>query len=119
MKDQESLQVSGADTLNIQASARGAVGDGNGIPNNFELKQNHPNPYNPSTNIRFELPQTSDVQLTIYNTIGQEVSTLLNKKMTAGTHSLTFDASGLPSGVYIYQLKTEEFSRSRKMLLVK
>jgi len=88
-------------------------------PDRVRLKNNYPNPFNPSTTIRFELPQASDVQLSVYNTIGQKVSTLVNQNMSAGSHSITFNAEGLPSGVYIYRLKAEGFSQSRKMLLVK
>ncbi len=88
-------------------------------PKQVNLETNFPNPFNPSTNIRFSLPKASNVQLTVHNIIGQKVTTLVNQKMTAGSHSETFDASGLPSGVYIYQLKTDGFSESRKMLLVK
>ncbi len=94
-------------------------GDKNLLPNQYSLHQNYPNPFNPSTNIQFSLPKASDVQLSIYNTIGQKVSTLVNQKMSGGSHSITFDASGLPSGVYIYRLKTDGFSESRKMLLLK
>ncbi len=89
------------------------------LPSKITLEPNYPNPFNPSTNIRFNLPEASDVQLTVYNTIGRKVSTLIHQKMTAGSHSITFDASGMPSGVYIYRLKADGFSQSRKMLLLK
>ncbi len=89
------------------------------LPGQIELGQNYPNPFNPSTNIRFSLPEASKVQLSVYNSIGQKVETLANQRMNAGSHSVTFNAGGLPSGVYIYRLKTNDFSQSRKMLLVK
>ncbi len=88
-------------------------------PSEFKLEDNYPNPFNPSTNIRFALPEATDVQLTVYNSIGQEVETLVNQSMNAGLHSITFNAEGLSSGVYIYQLKANGFSQSRKMLLMK
>ncbi len=96
-----------------------SIGDHPDSPTSFELKQNYPNPFNPTTNIQFELPEPTEVRLTVYNRIGQKVSTLINQKMGAGSHSATFDAPGLPSGVYIYRLKADGFSKSRKMLLVK
>lgn len=83
------------------------------------LEKNYPNPFNSSTNLRFSLPQASLVQLNIYNTIGQKVETLVNQRMNAGSHSVSFNAEGLPSGVYIYRLKAGEDRESRKMLLVK
>jgi hypothetical protein len=88
-------------------------------PLTYRLEINYPNPFNPSTIIKFSLPEASNVQLTVYNTIGQKVKTLVNQTMNAGSHSVQFDGTGLPSGVYIYRLKAEEFSKSRKMLLVK
>lgn len=96
-----------------------AIGDKNGQPNQIELADNYPNPFNPSTQIDFSLPQTSDVQLTVYDMLGRRVATLVDGKQRAGQHSVTFDASNLSSGVYIYQLKTDGFSKSKKMLLVK
>ncbi len=88
-------------------------------PVSFRLKQNYPNPFNPTTRIQFSLPQASDVKLSVYNTLGQKVSTLINQKMSAGSHSVNFNASEMPSDVYIYRLKADGFSQSRKMLLVK
>ncbi len=88
-------------------------------PGAFKLYENYPNPFNPTTNIQFSLPNASHVQITVYNTLGQQVATLMNRQISAGTHSVTFEASGLPSGVYIYRLKTGDFSQSRKMLLLK
>jgi hypothetical protein len=86
---------------------------------NYKLADNYPNPFNPSTNIQFSLPQAEQVTINIYNSIGQKIETLLNRQMTAGSHSVTFDARGLPSGVYIYRLKAGDYRESKKMLLVK
>lgn len=85
----------------------------------FNLEKNYPNLFNPSTNIKFSLSQSEQVTINVYNTIGQKIETLVNRQMTAGSHSVTFDAEGLPSGVYIYRLKAGNYSESRKMLLLK
>lgn len=85
----------------------------------ISLNQNYPNPFNPSTNISFELLETGLVTLNVFNILGQQVAVLVNGKLTSGTHTLTFNASHLPSGVYIYQLNTPSKSISRKMLLIK
>jgi hypothetical protein len=93
--------------------------DDTSIPSKIELMQNYPNPFNPSTNIRFSLSQAEQVTVNVYNTIGQRIETLINRQMTAGSHSVTFNAEGLPSGVYIYRLEAGKYSESQKMLLVK
>lgn len=92
---------------------------------NFELFNNYPNPFNPSTNIRFSLSESSVVSLTIYNTLGQEVlKSIESKQMNPGTYSVRFDASGFSSGVYYYRLKIlsvtgKEFSSIKSMTLIK
>jgi len=85
----------------------------------FSLNQNYPNPFNPSTNISFSLPQSGNVEIAIYNMIGQEISKLANSRFSAGTHSLTFDASHLASGVYLYRIKSGDFISTKKMTLIK
>jgi len=89
------------------------------IPAKFTLSQNYPNPFNPSTTIDFALPTTELVDLSIYNILGQKVVTLANGMRKAGSYSLTFDASDLASGWYIYRLQTDSKVMSRKMLLIK
>lgn len=89
------------------------------IPTNFELQQNYPNPFNPSSNIRFGLPESGEVRLDVYNMLGQRVATLVNQKMQAGWHSVTFDASGLSSGTYIYRITSGDFVQTKKMMLIK
>ena len=81
--------------------------------------QNYPNPFNITTMISFTLLKTSTVKLIIYNLIGEKVATLLNKKLTNGLHNINFDASALPSGLYIYRLQVNNFSNSKKMILLK
>jgi hypothetical protein len=88
-------------------------------PFTFALLQNYPNPFNPSTKITFTLPKPEHSTLAVYNTLGQRVATLLNTKMTAGSHDVTFDASALPSGIYFYRIQAGEFSQVRKMMLLR
>jgi hypothetical protein len=89
------------------------------IPEGFELKQNYPNPFNPSTNFGFRIANFGPVTLKVYDINGQEVRTLVNKSLAAGSYSVTFDGTGLTSGVYFYTLQTGEFKETKKMLLLK
>ncbi|HTR80990.1 MAG TPA: T9SS type A sorting domain-containing protein [Bacteroidota bacterium] len=89
------------------------------IPTTFSLHQNYPNPFNPSTKISFDLPQSGNVSLKVFNILGQEVASLVDSKMAAGTHEVTFDASKLSSGVYIYRLSSGSTFASKKMMLLK
>lgn len=90
-----------------------------GLPTEFELTQNYPNPFNPTTVINFTLPKAGNVSLKVYNLLGQEVATLVDGFMTAQKYEVTFDASKLASGVYVYSLQSENFSQSKKMILMK
>ncbi len=89
------------------------------IPASYQLDQNYPNPFNPSTTIRYGLPHKSAVQLTLFNSLGQHISTLVQGDQEAGYHELRFDASGLSSGVYFYQLRASGFVRTRKLFLIR
>jgi hypothetical protein len=89
------------------------------LPLEFSLHQNYPNPFNPSTNIRFDLPEESPVVIDIYTITGQHVMQLINEIRTAGTHTATFDAGRLTSGVYLYRLQAGGYSAIGKMMLVK
>ena len=84
-----------------------------------ELYQNHPNPFNPSTMISFSLPELAQVSIIIYNAIGQQVLTLLNKQISAGIHNVNFDGSNLSTGFYFYRLETPNYSKTMKMMLIK
>jgi hypothetical protein len=94
-------------------------------PKEFELMQNYPNPFNPSTSIRFNLPEASNVRLSIYNLLGQEVALLIDGQLEAGHHSVAFNSSDLTSGIYIYKIEAIDFASSknftavRKMTLLK
>ncbi|MBU2491012.1 MAG: T9SS type A sorting domain-containing protein [Bacteroidetes bacterium] len=90
------------------------------IPSEFYLDQNYPNPFNPSTTIKFGLTREMRVELKIYSVLGQEVMTLINKDiMTAGSYNVTFNASNLASGTYIYRLVAGDYAVSKKMQLIK
>jgi hypothetical protein len=90
-----------------------------GTPKTFELSRNYPNPFNPSTTIRYSLPKAGNVKLTVYNILGQEVVTLVNEFKEAGVHTVNFNASELNSGLYIYKLHAGSFNQTRKMMLIK
>jgi uncharacterized protein (TIGR03790 family) len=83
------------------------------------LAQNYPNPFNPSTRIAFELPATAHVSLKIYNTLGQEVVTLVDEEKRAGRHEVKWDAPNMPTGIYFCQLRADKFTTIRRMTLVK
>jgi photosystem II stability/assembly factor-like uncharacterized protein len=92
----------------------------NNLPENFRVSQNYPNPFNPSTVIEYQLPKSSMVTLKVYNTLGQEVASLVNGLVNAGTHKAQFNAAGLSSGIYYYVIKAgENFVQSKKMILIK
>ena len=91
----------------------------NDIPSEFALEQNYPNPFNPSTIINYELPMTDDVELVIYNALGQRVRTLVKREQKAGKHSVTFNAENLASGVYYFTVKTGNQVQTRKMVLLR
>jgi photosystem II stability/assembly factor-like uncharacterized protein len=89
------------------------------LPARFELEQNYPNPFNPTTTINYQLPANSHVTLKVYNVLGKEVATLVNEDRKAGYHDVTFDASQLASGMYVYRLTAGGFTASKKSLLLK
>jgi hypothetical protein len=84
-----------------------------------ELFQNHPNPFNPTTQISFVLAKAGEVNVSVYNTLGQKVAELINGKMSAGNHSVKFDANDFASGFYFYTLRTNDYNKTMKMILIK
>lgn len=90
-----------------------------GMPGGFVLKQNYPNPFNPITNIEFQLPVSGFISLKVFDVLGNQVKTLINEEKKAGFYQIAFDASDLPSGVYLYKLSTESFSDIKKMTVLK
>ncbi len=85
----------------------------------YALMQNYPNPFNPTTTIQFAIPAVSDVKLEVFDMLGQKVSTLVNRRMEAGLHTVNFNASNLASGVYFYRLQSGSFMQTKKMMLIK
>ena len=101
-----------------------SLDDASTAPKNFMLHENYPNPFNPTTQIRFDIPKISNVTLTIYNLLGQMVRTFTMQSVPAGYHALTWNATndyGVPvsAGLYLYQLQTEGFVQTKKMVLLK
>jgi len=88
-------------------------------PEKFALSQNYPNPFNPITTIRYQLPKACQVELTVYNALGQTIQTLVSNQQPAGYYSVSFDANRLGSGIYFYRLKAGEFQELRKCVVVK
>jgi len=89
------------------------------IPTSFALEQNYPNLFNPTTVIQYSIPKKSDVDLSIYDLLGNKVETLVNKEQTAGVYNYEFNASKLASGVYCYRIKAGNFVQAKKFMLMK
>ena len=90
-----------------------------GAVRSFELKQNYPNPFNPTTTIEYSLKNSSHITITVYNVLGEVITTLVNSKQTAGVHKVKFDANNLTSGVYFYKISSKGFSQIKKMVLMR
>jgi len=92
---------------------------GNAAPEHFELSQNYPNPFNPATRIDFTIPRASQVELKVYNILGQEIATLVHETLNPGSHTVTFDASRHASGIYLYKITAGTYVSTKKMVLLK
>lgn len=113
----ESVDVNGH--VEVLAATNATPNGSPSVVAQFALDQNFPNPFNPETNINFELAEATNVSLRVFNLLGQEVATLVSGPQAAGRHTVTFDASNLTSGMYVYRLEAGEFSATRKMVLMK
>ena len=113
------FNIPGERTELISMTAPLGVLENDVLPQGFSLEQNYPNPFNPSTVLSFVIGHTSFVTLKVFDILGQEVATLVDGMQDAGLKSVTFDASHLPSGVYVYTLQTGSFREQRKMVLVR
>lgn len=96
-----------------------SIGDEKELPDKVTLSQNYPNPFNPVTRINFSIPFFTKVELTVFNLLGQEVQTLLNENKAPGNYQVSFDGSGLTTGMYIYRIRAGEYTAIKKMLLIK
>jgi hypothetical protein len=108
------------DTIGMHVSeAVGIAQSEDGLPVAFRLGQNYPNPFNPSTTIRYDLPRRAHVSLSVFNTLGQQVASLVEGEEEAGYHEVQFDASQVSSGVYFYRLCAGKYVETKKMLLMR
>ena len=92
--------------------------NGSLIPDTYDLSHNYPNPFNPSTTVRYSLPRTAHVTLRIFNTLGQEIATLVDGEKNAGFYQVQWNAA-VPSGIYFYRLQAGEFAETKKMILLR
>jgi len=105
--------------IKIDANGVVSVQSEENIPKSFALDQNYPNPFNPTTTIRYSIPISSFVILKVFNSLGQQVATLVDQEQPLGIYTIQWQASGFPSGVYFYQLQTNDFVETKKLVLLK
>jgi spore coat protein A len=103
----------------VQALPKDGAGETLASVSGFELEQNYPNPFNPTTSIRFSIKNDGFVTLKVFDSLGREVKTLLSQNVAAGKYDISFDASDLTSGMYVYQLSAENRIETKKMMLLK
>lgn len=106
-------------TIIFRSGTVGLVELSGEIPHNFSLNQNYPNPFNPVTTIEFSLSSQSFIELSVFNLLGEEVAVLVNQELAPGVYRTSLNAAGLPSGIYFYRLKADDFQSTKKMMLVK
>ena len=114
-----SVNLHGVNGIAISPNPIGVKSISSTIPKSYELYQNYPNPFNPVTKIKFDIPKQSLITVKIYDIIGREVTTLVKQKLEAGSYEINWDAADYPSGVYFYRIETADFSRTKKMVLIK
>lgn len=105
--------------INYSGAAATAVESYNELSAGYVLSQNYPNPFNPSTTINYQIPQSSFVSLKVFDVLGREVASLVNKQQSQGNYTVNFNASNLPSGVYIYKITAGNFVQTKKLMLLK
>lgn len=106
-------------TIHVSADNKEQLLNVKGNPDKFELNQNYPNPFNPSTILSYNLKTDATVKLTVFNLVGQSVRVMVDGYQTAGYYEVSFDATDLPAGVYLYKLQVGEYSSVKRMTLVK
>jgi hypothetical protein len=108
-----------ADPVMLELSLAGQAPQLLEVPDEFALHGNYPNPFNPTTTIAFDLPEAVNVNLTVFDVLGRKVVTLVNGESRAGRHKVSFDATFLASGFYLYRLQAGDFTEVHKMILAK
>ena len=118
--DDEAIALYSPHVTHLEVKQKDGLETGNSdLPNHFALEQNYPNPFNPSTQIRFQLPVSSEVRLDVYDMTGRHVATLVNGQVSAGSHTITFDAGNLSSGVYMYRIQAGQYQEVRRLTVIK
>jgi hypothetical protein len=113
------LTAAQMDAIGMNSSLLNVEKQIDAVPQGFKLEQNYPNPFNPTTTIRYSIPERAEVELIVYDALGHEIKTLVSGDHDAGVYEVEFDATGLTSGVYFYQIKTASFNETRKFVLMK
>lgn len=103
----------------VTVTSTTGVGNDTKIPTQFRVEQNYPNPFNPVTNFKFSIGQTSNVNLKIFNSLGEQVAVLLDEQRQPGEYSVSWNGSSLSSGIYFYQFTAGDFKHVKKMILMK
>jgi hypothetical protein len=126
IKNNDSKKKTFANYIYVQVESTQRLGksqpdaDGTGIlPRGYSLSHNYPNPFNPTTMIQYDLPFATFVTMRIFDVLGQEVAVLLQEYKKAGRYTVAFDAEDLPSGIYLYQMQTDDFAETKKLLLLR
>jgi hypothetical protein len=115
--------TSGSGVFRSYYTTVGITSNTKDLPTEFSLTQNYPNPFNPATKIKFDIPTSRGTrgvtQLIIYDVLGKEIATPVNEQLNPGTYEIEWDGSNYPSGVYFYKLITNDYSETKKMVLIK